>query len=259
MEEQVSIIKIGGNIIEKEEELHKFLKLFSEMKGFKILVHGGGRKASEMLGQLGIAPKMINGRRITDENTLDVVTMVYGGLVNKNIVAKLQSLGCNALGMSGADANTIKAHKRPVAAIDYGFAGDIEAVNPKILEGLFRLGLTPIFCALTHNKRGQLLNTNADTIASALAVALSSTFKTTLNYCFELNGVLRDINDKTSVIKKIDSKSYESMVTEGTIADGMLPKLQNCFEALKQGVEEVRIGNQGLFQKGKENYTRLVL
>ena len=255
----LSIFKIGGNIIEDAAELQKFLRAFSHVDGAKILVHGGGKKASEVLTIMGITPKMVQGRRITDAATLDVVTMVYGGLVNKNIVAKLQDLGCNALGMSGADANSIQAKKRPIKEVDYGFAGDVEGINTSKLTEILNIELTPVFCALTHDQNGQLLNTNADTIASALAVGLSATFETTLNYCFELNGVLKDIKDKNSVIRKIDSQFYKKLVADGVIADGMLPKLHNCFHALEKGVTEVRIGNLGLFEKQEKNYTRLVL
>lgn len=259
MNPHLSIFKIGGNIIEDEGQLQQFLRLFSLVQGYKILVHGGGKKASELLPKLGIVPKMINGRRITDAKTLDVVTMVYGGLVNKTIVAQLQALGINTIGMSGADANSIQAHKRPVKDIDYGFAGDVDGINTHKLTEILNIGLTPVFCALTHDQKGQLLNTNADTIASVLAAGLSGQFDTTLNYCFELNGVLKDIKDKASVIQKIDSKSYEKLLEEGSIAEGMLPKLHNCFQALKNGVSEVRIGNLGLFEKENITYTRLVL
>lgn len=259
MKSRLSIFKIGGNLIEDEKGLQGFLQLFSKVEGHKILVHGGGKKASELLPKLGITPQMINGRRITDLKTLEVVTMVYGGLVNKTTVAKLQALGINAIGMSGADANSIQAHKRPVKEIDYGFAGDIDGIDASLLTSVLNLGLTPVFCALTHDQKGQLLNTNADTIASALAIGLSNEFETTLNYCFELKGVLKDIKDNSSVIQKIDSKSYETLVSEGIIADGMLPKLHNCFQALKNGVAEVRIGNLGLFEKSTTNYTSLVL
>lgn len=259
MKRELSIFKIGGNVIENEKELQKFLSSFSKVNGHKILVHGGGKKATNLLPKLGIESKMVNGRRITDTATLDVVTMVYAGLVNKTIVAKLQALNINAIGLSGADANSIQAHKRPVEEIDYGFAGDIKGSNSEMLTKFLKLGLTPVFCALTHDKKGQLLNTNADTIASAIAVGLSGTFEITLNYCFELNGVLKDINDKTSVIKTIDSNFYTHLVDKGVIADGMLPKLHNCFIALKHGVSEVRIGNLGLFENSTTNYTSLVL
>ena len=259
MKPPISIFKIGGNIIEEKEQLTTFLQLFSKIDEHKILVHGGGKKATKLLPKLGITPKMIHGRRITDSDTLEVVTMVYGGLVNKTMVAKLQVLGINAIGMSGADANSIQAHKRPVKEIDYGFVGDVNGIDTSILTNILNLGLTPVFCALTHNQKGQLLNTNADTIASALAIGLSTEFEVTLNYCFELGGVLEDIKDESSVIQKINSKSYEILVSKGIIADGMLPKLHNCFHALKNGVVEVRIGNLGLFEKSTTNYTSLVL
>ncbi|GMN09910.1 acetylglutamate kinase [Croceitalea sp. MTPC9] len=259
MENKLSIVKIGGNIIENESELTKFLTLFSQMAAPKILVHGGGKKANQVLERMGMEPKMINGRRVTDAESLDVAIMVYGGLTNKKIIAQLQSLNCNAIGMSGADANTIKAQKRPVKEIDYGFAGDVEGVANNTLSSILELGLTPVFCALTHNQKGQLLNTNADTIASELAIGMSKNFETTLYYCFELNGVLRDFEDKNSVIKNIDSDSYESLVSKGIIADGMLPKMHNCFHALKKGVKEVRIGNLALFDNSNTNYTTLVL
>ncbi len=259
MSKSLSIIKIGGNIIEDEPELSKFLAFFSKLEGYKILVHGGGKKANHVLEKMGINPKMVNGRRITDLESLDVAIMVYGGLTNKKIVAQLQALNCNAIGMSGADANAIQAHKRPVKEIDYGFAGDIDGVSTNTLNSILELGLTPVFCALTHDQKGQLLNTNADTIASELAIGMSKNFETTLYYCFELKGVLRDFEDKTSVIKKIDSASYANLISDGIIADGMLPKMHNCFHALNNGVKEVRMGNLALFEKENTNYTRLVL
>jgi len=259
MKNRLNIIKIGSNIINNTSELKKFLKLFSTMEGFKILVHGGGKKASELLPKLGIEPNMVNGRRITDAKTLEVVTMVYAGLFNKTIVAKLQALDCNAIGMSGADANSIQAHKRPVKEIDYGFAGDIDSINEDLITNLLNLGVTPVFCALTHDTKGQLLNTNADTIASELAIGLSGHYETTLNYCFELNGVLEDREDKDSVIQHMTTESYQELIEKGSIADGMLPKLHNCFHALAMGVGEVRIGNLGLFDRTTTNYTRLTL
>ncbi|WP_350293063.1 acetylglutamate kinase [uncultured Croceitalea sp.] len=259
MKHNLSIVKIGGNIIENETELSKFLTLFSKIDGPKILVHGGGKKANQVLQKMGIEPKMVNGRRITDIASLDVAIMVYGGLTNKKIVAELQSMNCNAIGMSGADANAIIAHKRPIKEIDYGFAGDVDSVSNKTLSSILELGLTPIFCALTHNQKGQLLNTNADTIASELAIGMSADFETTLYYCFELNGVLKNFDDKNSVIKNIDSDAYKTLITEGVIADGMLPKMHNCFHALKKGVKEVRIGNLALFDNSNTNYTTLVL
>lgn len=259
MKSKLSVFKIGGNIIEDEAELQKFLQFFSLMDSPKILVHGGGKKASELLTKLGIEPKMIDGRRITDNDTLDVAVMVYGGLVNKKIVAKLQALNTNAIGLSGADANSVQAYKRPVKEVDYGFAGDVEVIAAKTISAMLSIGLTPVFCALTHDKKGQLLNTNADTIAAELSIGLSDRYKVVLNYCFELKGVLSDIDDENSLIKKIDSNSYEDLVSQGIIANGMLPKLHNCFHALKKGVNEVRIGNLGLFDNEDTNYTRLVL
>ncbi len=258
MRQTLSIVKIGGNIIEDSVALSLFLEHFASLEGYKILVHGGGKKASEVLNKLGIAPKMVNGRRITDQETLDVVIMVYAGLVNKEIVARLQALNCNALGMSGVDADTIQAQKRPVQEIDYGFAGDITSVNSEKMHQILQLGLTPVFCALTHDGKGQLLNTNADTIASEIAIGLSTDFHTVLYYCFELPGVLEDVNDPNSIIAKIDHTMYQKLVDKGSIAKGMLPKMHNAFASLKNGVQEVRIGNLGLFQKENKNYTTLV-
>ncbi|WP_343488021.1 acetylglutamate kinase [Allomuricauda sp. d1] len=256
---KLNIVKIGGNIIENKLELDRFSKLFSTMEGPKILVHGGGKKASEISKKLGIAPKMHDGRRITDEAALDVAIMVYGGLTNKKMVAQLQSHGCNAIGMSGADGNAIQAHKRPVGTINYGFAGDIDQINAPVLKSMLELGLTPVFCALTHDQKGQLLNTNADTIASELAIGLSVDFEVTLYYCFELSGVLADVNNPSTLIKKIDFDEYEKLKSDGVIADGMLPKLHNCFHALQHDVNEVRIGNLTLFEKENSNYTTLTL
>lgn len=257
--EKLSIIKIGGNIIEDESSLHEFLKLFSNLTGKKILVHGGGKKATQMAAKLGIVSTMVNGRRITDAATLKVITMVYGGLVNKNIIAKLQSLGINAIGLSGADGNTILSSKRPVKEIDYGFVGDVKNVDNQAIEVLINHDFTPVFCAITHDGNGQLLNTNADTITSQIAVSMSKNYETSIYYCFELNGVLEDINDKNSVIKHINSKSYSTLLSDGIIADGMLPKLENCFNALKNGVRAVFMGNTTILTKENENYTKIML
>ena len=257
--EKLSIIKIGGNIIEDESSLHEFLKLFSNLTGKKILVHGGGKKATQIAAKLGIASTMVNGRRITDAATLEVITMVYGGLVNKNIIAKLQSLGINAIGLSGADGNTILSSKRPVKEIDYGFVGDVKNVDNQAIEVLINHDFTPVFCAITHDGNGQLLNTNADTITSQIAVSMSKNYETSIYYCFELNGVLEDINDKNSVIKHINSKSYSTLLSDGIIADGMLPKLENCFNALKNGVRAVFMGNTTILTKENENYTKIML
>ena len=255
----VQIVKIGGNVINNEEALNSFLKDFSEISGPKILVHGGGRKATEVSSAMGLEPKMINGRRVTDEATVEVVTMVYAGLLNKKITAKLQSFGCNAMGLSGADANCILAHKRIVKDIDYGFAGDVDAINSEIIDVLLQNKVTPVFCAITHDKKGQLLNTNADTIASEVAVGMSELYHTELNFVFELKGVLESIDDKDSVITEINSEKYEQLVAAGIIADGMLPKMHNCFNALKKGVSKVKIGDASLVKNSTKLYTTLSL
>ncbi|ASV30604.1 acetylglutamate kinase [Maribacter cobaltidurans] len=259
MKEKLSIVKIGGNVIENTRELEKFLTLFSELEGMKILVHGGGKLATQLASKLGIESKMVGGRRITDAETLDIITMVYAGLTNKNIVAQLQSRGCNAIGLSGADGNSIRAHKRPVKDIDFGFVGDIDGVNTKIISKLLTSGLIPVFCAMSHDGQGQLLNTNADTIASELAIGLGDTFATTLYYCFEKPGVLLNVFDDTSVVKEIDTKKYKQLLTEGVIADGMLPKLENCFHALNNKVETVCLGNMYMLESNNPFFTTLTL
>ncbi len=259
MREKLSIVKIGGNVIENKEELTVFLKLFSDLNGSKILVHGGGKKASEVLSKMGIEPKMKAGRRITDAESLEVITMVYGGLTNKNIVAKLQAYNCNAIGLSGADGDTIQAHKRPVTSIDYGFAGDVDGVNPKIISTLLRAGLTPVFCALTHDGNGQILNTNADTIASEIAIGMSQLYDTTLYYCFEKKGVLMDVDDDGSVIKYINSSTYKKLRIDNIIANGMLPKMENCFHALNGNVNKVCIGATSMLDEKTDVYTTITL
>lgn len=255
----LKIVKIGGNIIEDKAALNDFLNLFSNLKGHKILVHGGGKRATQMAAKLGIESKMVNGRRITDAETLEVITMVYGGLVNKNIVAKLQALHINAIGLTGADANAITSDKRPVKDVDFGFVGDVKSVAYNAINKLIEANFTPVFCAITHDGNGQLLNTNADTIASQVAIGMSHLYETSINYCFELNGVLKDINDKNSVIKHINSKLYKELLEEGIIADGMLPKLENCFDALKNGVKTINMGNTTMLTQENDNFTRITL
>jgi len=257
--EQLSIIKIGGNIIEDETSLNGFLKLFSNLDGKKILVHGGGKRATNIALKLGIESKMINGRRITDAETLEVITMVYGGLVNKNIVAKLQALNTDAIGLTGADINSIKSEKRPVKEIDFGFVGDVKEVASNAIDKLIKADFTPVFCAITHDGNGQLLNTNADTIASQVAVGMSEIYETSIYYCFELNGVLSDIKDKNSVVKHINSKTYQELLANDIITDGMIPKLDNCFDALKNGVSKVHIGNTSMLTKENEFFTTITL
>jgi acetylglutamate kinase len=259
MKTKLSIVKIGGNIIEDEQGLSYLLELFSNMDGLKILVHGGGKKATEIGNKLGIEAKMTNGRRITDAQSLDVAIMVYGGLVSKKIVAQLQALNCNAIGMSGADGNSIMAHKRPIKEIDFGLVGDVDAVNSNNISSLLKAEFTPVFCALSHDGKGQLFNTNADTIAAELASGMSTQFETTLYYCFEKQGVLQSIDDENSVIEHIDSKKYNELLADGVIADGMLPKMHNCFQALQKNVKQVCIGDSNMLKGTTTNFTTLTL
>jgi acetylglutamate kinase len=242
---ELHVIKIGGNVIDNSENLYHFLKDFTALDGDKILVHGGGKLATQLSETLGIESKLVDGRRITDIEALRVVTMVYGGLINKNIVAQLQRFGNNAIGLTGADGNFIRTKKRPVKTIDYGFVGDIDekSIDSKSISRLMDAGFTPVFCAITHDGDGQLLNTNADTIASALAVSLSKLYETTLIYCFEKKGVLQDINDEESLIREIDPERYEELKKQQIIHSGMLPKLDNAFTAINCGVKAVIIGH----------------
>ena len=239
---KLQIIKIGGNVINDKAKLAAALAEFAKIPTLKILVHGGGRKASELSKQMGIEPTMINGRRVTDEATLEIVTMVYSGLLNTQIVADLQALGCNAMGLNGADLNAIQTHKRVVKDIDFGFVGDVDSCNAELISELIYLGISPVFCAITHDKKGQLLNTNADTIASTLAIALSEYFDVTLTYTFEKPGVLYDANDDNSLIPLIKKADYEQLKTDKIIFEGMIPKIDNAFLALEKGVELVEIG-----------------
>ncbi len=257
--EKLSVVKIGGNIIEDEATLNAFLKLFSNLEGKKILVHGGGKRATNIASKLGIESQMVNGRRVTNAETLEVITMVYGGLVNKNIVAKLQALQTNAIGLTGADINSITSRKRPVKDIDYGFVGDVETVAHHGIDKLIQANIIPVFCAITHDGKGQLLNTNADTIASQVAVGMSKLYDTSIYYCFELNGVLKDINDKNSVIKHIDTNGYKTLLEQKIISDGMLPKLENCFDALHNGVKNINMGNTAMLTQSDNNFTTITL
>ena len=259
MKLKLNIIKIGGNVIDNDGGLSSFLANFSKLEGLNILVHGGGKKATEISQNLQLEPKMIGGRRITDASNLEVVTMVYAGLLNKNIVAKLQKHNCNAIGLSGADGNTIKAHKRIVKDIDYGFAGDVDSIEINTIFVLLNNSLTPVFCAITHDKQGQLLNTNADTIASELASALAEIYEVSLTYIFEKKGVLKDVNDDDSVIENINTVSYDSLKNDGIISDGMLPKLENCFFALNKGVAEIHIANTDFITDKNTQHTTLKL
>jgi len=253
--ESLYIIKIGGNVIDNSENLYHFLKDFTALPGYKILVHGGGKVATQLSETLGIEAKLVDGRRITDIETLRVVTMIYGGLINKNIVAQLQRFGSNAIGLTGADGNLIRAKKRPVKTIDYGFVGDLDeaSVNADGTSKLLEAGFAPVFSALTHDGGGQLLNTNADTIASALAVGLSGLYHTTLVYCFEKKGVLQDIDDDESLIREINPERYEELKIQQIIHSGMLPKLDNAFKAISCGVKAVIIGHAAELGKINNN------
>lgn len=255
--ETLKIVKIGGNIIEDSKALDNFLRAFSTIQGPKLLVHGGGKLATKLAKQLGIDVRMINGRRITDTDTLDIITMVYAGKINKTIVAKLQAYQCNAVGFSGADGNSIVSNKRPTKPVDFGMVGDIKCVNMQTIELLLKGNIIPVFCAISHDENGQLLNTNADTIASELAIAFSKLYNTQLFYCFEKNGVLENVEDDNSVIELITSVTYKTLKAEGVIVDGMLPKLDNCFHALANDVEKIYIGKPEMLFNQNSKFTTI--
>lgn len=253
--DKLTIIKVGGKIVEEEQSLQQLLKDFSRIEGYKILVHGGGRSATKLAESLGIESHMVNGRRITDLETLKVVTMVYGGLVNKNIVAHLQALGMNALGLTGADMNLILSDKRPVKEIDYGYVGDVKEVNIDILSSLIQQGIVPVLAPLTHDGKGNILNTNADTIAGETAKALARVFDVSLVYCFEKKGVLMDEKDDDSVISQLNKSGFERLVGQGVIQGGMIPKLENAFSSIDAGVKEVIITSAS--ELGENSGTRV--
>ena len=255
----VTIIKIGGNIVYKPEALQYFLNNLQKYEGPKVLIHGGGAIATQLSKDLGIEVKMHNGRRITDEATLKLVTMVYAGLINKQIVASLQKIGCNALGLSGADGDSVPATKRVTTTIDWGYVGDVDPkkINVSLLHSLLAKGITPVFCAITHDGNGSLLNTNADTMASSIAIALASEYYVRLIYCFEKDGVLSDPKDNTSVIPLITQNSYRQLLDEGKVVDGMIPKLDNAFKALREGVAEVIIKHADNLLNKKETLLKL--
>ncbi|MBQ2344402.1 MAG: acetylglutamate kinase [Prevotella sp.] len=240
--EKLTIVKVGGAVVEDESQLSQLLANFSAIPGKKLLVHGGGRRATKVASELGIESKMINGRRITDAKMLEVVTMVYGGLVNKNLVARLQAHGVNALGLTGADIDIIRSHKRPVNdGIDYGFVGDVDRANGEMLNTLIQAGITPVIAPLTHDGQGNILNTNADTMASETAKALASYFDVTLIFAFEKAGVLQDPDDDNSVIHVINRDLYNQYVEKGIISGGMMPKIENALAAIEAGVKRVII------------------
>ena len=244
------IIKVGGHLIDDQKRLAAFLQLFSNLPAttntgipiHKLLVHGGGKMATQLSEQLGVPAQMVEGRRITDSETLKIVTMVYGGYLNKQLVVQLQQLGCNALGLTGADGNAVLAHKRENTQIEYGWVGDIDQVNSELFKTLLKTGIVPVVAPLTHNGKGQLLNTNADTLAQELAVSLSNTFTTSLLFTFEKEGVLADLAHEDSLLSSVNAGEYHHLKAEGKIFAGMVPKLDNAFRALEAGVNQVLIG-----------------
>lgn len=239
----LNVVKIGGNVIDDEKKLSAFLREFAAISGPKIIVHGGGKEATRLSKELGVRTTMIDGRRVTDRETLDIVTMVYAGLVNKRVVASLQALGCDAVGLTGADGNSIPASRRDPKPVDFGYVGDIEpaAVNIRFISSLIEEDRVPVFCAVCHDREGTLLNCNADSVASAVAIGMSSAFPVRLTYCFEKPGVLRDVNDDDTVIPFISPVEFESLKEDGVIDKGMLPKISNALGAALSGVSEVRI------------------
>lgn len=242
MKQAITVIKVGGAVVEDDTQLDRLLKDFSAIEGRKVLVHGGGRRATQVANDLGIETLMVDGRRITDEAMLRVVTMVYGGLVNKNLVARLQAHGVNALGLTGADINVIRSHKRPLKnGIDFGFVGDVDCADGKMLHTLIEAGITPVMAPLTHDGQGHLLNTNADTIASETAKALAPYYDVTLIFAFEKNGVLANPDDDNSVIPSITRDDFARYVSNGTVGGGMIPKIENALEAISEGVSRVII------------------
>ncbi len=243
MKKPLNIVKVGGAVVENDESLNTLLAAFCSIEGNKILVTGGGKIATKIAADLGVTSTMIEGRRITDEPMLKIVTMVYAGYVNKNVVAELQAKGVNAIGLCGADMNIIGCTKRPIGKIDYGYVGDVKSVNAKALRTLIDAGAVPVLCPITHDGLGQLLNTNADTIASAIASALAVDYDVTLTYCFEKNGVLRDPDDPTSVIREMRKADFERYREDETVSGGMIPKLENAFGAIDAGVNKVVITN----------------
>jgi acetylglutamate kinase len=251
---QLTIVKVGGKIVEEPESLKALLKDFSLIAGNKILVHGGGRSATQLAEQLGIKSQMVDGRRITDAETLKVVVMVYAGLVNKNIVAQLQNLRVDAIGLTGADMNLILSQKRPVKDIDYGFAGDVKEVNAPVLLDLLQQNYVPVLSPITHDGEGTLLNTNADTIAGETAKALAFEFNVRLIYCFEKKGVLLNENDENSVIESLDLELFQQYKEEGIIHAGMIPKLENAFQAIAAGVKQVIITSPAEMNTGKGTF-----
>ncbi len=252
----LKVVKIGGKLIENETKFVEFLNDFVALEDPKILVHGGGNLATEIAGKLGYKTHMFEGRRITDADSIKVITMVYGGLINKNIVAKLQALKNNALGLCGADGMSIVSKKRPVKEIDFGFVGDVEKVNSEFINSILKQEITPVFSAISCTEDGLLLNTNGDSVAAEIAKAMSSIYETELYFCFEKKGVLANAEDDDSVIEKITREKYHELLEEKVISDGMLPKLHNCFQALEGGVKNLFLGDFRLLKK-ESIYTKI--
>jgi len=257
--EKLTVVKVGGKIVEEQSSLSQLLKYFSKIEGAKILVHGGGRSATAIARKLGVSTEMIGGRRVTSKEMLDVAVMVYGGLLNKNIVAKCQSLGMNAVGLTGADLNIIKAVKRPVKDIDYGYAGDVVSVQAEQLAFLLEKDIVPVIAPLTHDGNGLMLNTNADTMASEVSKALAGKFATSLVYCFEKPGVLLNPEDDSSVIGRLNYKDFKKYQQDGTISEGMIPKLDNGFDALSKGLRDVVVANASALTNLNDLGTHLTL
>lgn len=255
-DQTLKVVKIGGKLIEDEVKLNRFLEDFSALKDPKILIHGGGNFATDIASRLGYETKLIDGRRITDKNSLNVIVMTYGGLINKSIVAKLQGMDTNAIGLCGADGKSVISVKREVREIDYGFVGDISEINSSFIISLLDMGITPVFSAISVTKEGELLNTNGDSVAAEIATAMSSYYTTELYYCFEKKGVLENAQDENSVIKFLDRRSYEELKDQKIISDGMLPKLHNCFLALDKGVSNIFLGDFTLL-KNKSQSTQI--
>ena len=255
--EKCTIVKIGGDLLDHKTKFQSFLHAFSSIEGHRILIHGGGKAASRLMKDLDIPVKYHAGRRITDEASMEIVTMVYAGLINKNVVTQLHAIGVNAIGMAGCDGDMINAHKRIVVDVDYGYAGDIDHINTTLVSNLLSAGLVPTICPITHDGDGLLLNTNADTIASEMAVALSINYEVTLNYCFGIDGVLENINDPHSLIEELEEDAFLSLKAAGKISDGMIPKLTNAFTARKKGVQEITVGNHIHFTQSN-GYTQII-
>ncbi|MCB0644062.1 MAG: acetylglutamate kinase [Phaeodactylibacter sp.] len=258
MAHNLKVVKIGGNVINDDAQLSSLLRDFAALPGPKILVHGGGKLATELNKKLDIPIQMFEGRRITKDQDLEIVVMVYAGLINKKITAELQAQQCNAIGLAGCDANMMLAAKRPAAPVDFGWVGDIKQVNASTLQLLIDQGLTPVFCAISHDGQGQLLNTNADTVAAEIAAAMAPHYPTELIFCFEKKGVLMDVQDENSVIEHIDFQNYQPVLADGVIHEGMLPKLKNCFYALENQVAQVKIGAAAMLADHQAIHTTIV-